>query len=234
MKSFVLASGLALTMVAVAARAELSVTPAVVSDYDFRGFSQSGKDPALQVGVDYTTGPFHIGAWGSNVDFGPGDAKGELDLLADYSFGSDETLNLNTGIVYYVYPGHDEWNYPEVWINASRGWFSASYYYGWAWPIVSDGDRVDTQSGHYLSGEMTVPIGESGFDVTAHVGYSFGSYWTDYEYTDYSVGVAKSFGHFDAELKYVGSDQVENEDDIFNNEDRLILSVSTTLPWAKE
>lgn len=226
--------GVGLLLSAVVAQADVSVTPALVSDYDFRGYSQSGKDPALQLSLDYSTGPFHIGAWGSNVNFGPGDAKTEIDLLADYSFGSDETVNFNTGIVYYTYPGHSEWNYPEVWFKGSRGWFSLSYYYGWSWPIVEDGDKVDTQSGQYLSGDVTVPIGETGVDVVGHVGYSFGSIWTGAEYTDYSVGFAKSFGHFDTSIKYVASDQVVNKSDIFNNEDRVILSVSTTLPWGKE
>ena len=42
-----------------------------MSDYDFRGFSQSAKDPALQGSADYAFGEsgFSIGAWASNVDF---------------------------------------------------------------------------------------------------------------------------------------------------------------------
>ncbi|MCC7461893.1 MAG: hypothetical protein IT480_05445 [Gammaproteobacteria bacterium] len=234
MKSRAYLAGLVLTMAAMAARAELSVTPAVVSDYDFRGYSQSGKGPALQVGVDYATGPFHVGAWVSNVDFGPHDARTEVDLLADFSFGSEETVAFNAGAVYYLYPGHDEWSYPEIWLTASRGWFAVGYYYGWAWPVVDSGHRVEKLDGNYLQGSVAVPIGETGFEVTAHAGYSFGQFWTDSEYTDWSVGVGTSLGHFDVALKYVGSDQVETRDDLFNNEDRVILSVSTTLPWSRE
>jgi uncharacterized protein (TIGR02001 family) len=227
-------AGLALALAAAVAHADVSVTPALVSDYDFRGYSQSGKSPALQIGLDYSSGPIHVGGWTSNIDFGPGDAKTELDLIADYSFGSDALANFNAGVIYYTYPGHDEWAYPEVWLSASKGWFSLSYYYGWAWPVVADGRNVDSQDGHYVEGSVTVPIGDSGFDVTGHVGYSFGQFWTDAEYADYSVGVSKSFGNFSAELKFVGSSQDTIKSDIFNNEDRVILSVSTTLPWAKE
>ncbi|MFO1265469.1 MAG: TorF family putative porin [Rubrivivax sp.] len=227
MKSRVYLAGLALSVAAVAAHADVSVTPTVVSDYDFRGYSQSGKNPALQIGADYISGPIHIGAWTSNVDFGPHDAKSELDLLADYTFGSDDTVKFNTGVVYYMYPGHDVWTYPEAWVTASRGWFSLGYAYSWAWSGTSD-------EASYIQGNVTVPIGETGFGVAGHVGYSFGQYWSSYEYTDWSLGVTKSFGNFNVALKYVGSDQVEITSDVFNNQDRVLLSVSTTLPWAKE
>ena len=53
-------------------QAQFSSTWTAVSDYDFRGFSQSAKNPALQGSADYAFGDsgFSIGAWASNVDFG--------------------------------------------------------------------------------------------------------------------------------------------------------------------
>ena len=39
----------------------------MVSDYRFRGFSQSDEGPALQGGVDFTSGAFYGG--GSPADF---------------------------------------------------------------------------------------------------------------------------------------------------------------------
>jgi len=236
MKSRVYLAGLAMAVAAMAAHADVSVSPTLVSDYDFRGYSQSGKDPALQISLDYSSGPIHVGAWTSNVNFGKRDAKTELDFAADYSFGSDETVKFNTGVVYYTYPGHDEWTYPEAWISASRGWFSLGYHYGWAWPIVDTAShtQVDSMDGSYVEGNVTVPLGESGFSVAGHVGYSFGQYWSSYEYTDWSLGLSKGLGKFNVALKYVGSDQVENSSDVFNNQDRVILSVGTTLPWGKE
>jgi uncharacterized protein (TIGR02001 family) len=42
----------------------------IVSDYVFRGVSQTGEDPAIQGGVDVSSGPFYAGLWASNVDFG--------------------------------------------------------------------------------------------------------------------------------------------------------------------
>ena len=37
-------------------QAQFSSTWTAVSDYDFRGVSQSGKDPALQANADYAFG----------------------------------------------------------------------------------------------------------------------------------------------------------------------------------
>ena len=50
---------------------EFSSTITATSDYDFRGVSQTGKDPALQLSLDYAfDSGFYAGLWGSNVDFG--------------------------------------------------------------------------------------------------------------------------------------------------------------------
>ncbi|MFT3907582.1 MAG: TorF family putative porin [Steroidobacteraceae bacterium] len=219
-------SGIALMATAAAAQADgLTVTPAVVSDYDFRGVSQSATDPALQAGVDYTAGAFHVGAWASTIDFGRGsDADAELDLAADYSFAASG-ISYNTGIVYYTYPGEGSLNTPEIWISGNKGWFTGALHYSWDW--------FNAGNEYYVEGNGNFPIGKSGYAITGHIGYNFGEAYKPNEYTDYSVGVTKSFGNFNASLKYVFSDAPENRADVFNTEDRLILGVSTTLPWAK-
>ena len=61
---------------------------AVTSDYVFRGETQTDGGPALQGGVEWgAKSGFHIGAWGSNVDFNDsGEASLELNLQAGYTF----------------------------------------------------------------------------------------------------------------------------------------------------
>ena len=41
----------------------------VVSDYRYRGISQSKLKPALQGGIDYAQGPFYAGTWLSTIDW---------------------------------------------------------------------------------------------------------------------------------------------------------------------
>src|SRR5262245_62438152 len=66
-------------------QAQFSSTWTAVSDYDFRGFTQSAKDPALQASADYAFGEsgFSLGAWASNIDFG-NDEDYELDVYMNY------------------------------------------------------------------------------------------------------------------------------------------------------
>jgi len=41
----------------------------VVSDYRYRGISQSKLKPALQGGIDYANGPFYVGTWASTISW---------------------------------------------------------------------------------------------------------------------------------------------------------------------
>ena len=54
----------------------------VVSDYAFRGVSQTNEGPAFQGGVDFShDSGFYAGVWASNVDFVDGDgANAEFDF----------------------------------------------------------------------------------------------------------------------------------------------------------
>jgi uncharacterized protein (TIGR02001 family) len=235
-KARVLMAGVSLA-VASAAHAGLSVTPTVTSDYDFRGITQTAVKPALQVGVDYGTGGFHAGAWASNIEWGPSyDGKSELDLLADYTFGSDEGAKVNVGIVDYMYPSMTDQNTIEPWITISHKWVSGSLRYSNDWFNLGTAVYVE------LNG--TFPIGKSGFNITAHVGNSSGDAWKGIEYTDYALGVTKGFGNFTGAIKLVSSNAPEltaaeslafyGKKDVFKTGDRVLVSISTTLPWAKE
>ena len=76
------------------AQAEITGNASVVSDYNWRGITQTAGDPAIQGGIDYAhDSGFYAGAWGSNVDFGDCcDENVETDLYFGWSGG--ETLHL--------------------------------------------------------------------------------------------------------------------------------------------
>jgi uncharacterized protein (TIGR02001 family) len=223
-------------LAASAAQAGLTVTPTLVSDYDFRGISQTATKPALQLGVDYAGGAFHAGAWASNIEWGPSyDGSSELDILADYTFGSDETAKVNVGIVDYMYPGMTDQNTIEGWVGVTKNWFSGKLSYSNDW--------FNLGSAMYLEANGSFPVGESGFSITGHIGRSSGDAWKGIEYTDIALGVTKSIGKFTAGFKYITSDAPELTDaqeraaygkkSVFETEDRVILSLTTTLPWAE-
>ncbi|WP_292022909.1 MULTISPECIES: TorF family putative porin [unclassified Brevundimonas] len=93
----------------------------VVSDYIFRGFSQTGEDPAIQGGVDLTSGSFYAGAWASNVDFGD-DTDAEIDVYGGYRTEA-AGFAWDFGVIGYLYAGEPkgaDYNYAEFKAAASR------------------------------------------------------------------------------------------------------------------
>jgi uncharacterized protein (TIGR02001 family) len=224
----------ALLAVAGAANADISVTPTVVSDYDFRGISQTAKDPAFQLSVNYAhDSGFYAGVWGSNIDFGPGDPNVEIDAFAGFAGGDAvESIGYDVGVTYYSYVSESDFNFWELYAGLSKGPVSAKLWY--SPEFAGDTD----ESAWYLEANGSFPIGESGFAFVAHAGYSGGDYWDEFYddgYFDWSVGVTKSFGNFNAALKYIdGSDLEDGPTDLFSTDSKIWASVSTTLPWSAE
>ena len=59
---------------AVANAGEIEANVALSTDYIFRGVTQTGNDPAISGGFDYSLdNGFYVGIWGSNVNFGSND-----------------------------------------------------------------------------------------------------------------------------------------------------------------
>jgi uncharacterized protein (TIGR02001 family) len=224
-----------LASLGVAGMTQAGVTATVtgVSDYDFRGYTQTARDPALQGSVDWS-GDYGLsaGAWASSsLDFGPGtDANVELDLYAGWAGGSENGPQYSLGAVWYTYPGANDFNYPEI--SAGIGYKSISGKLWYSWDEASS-----NLSAWYIEGNYTYPLPDD-FGLTVHAGYSFGDYWKSFdgEYFDWAVGVTRSFGHFDTALKFIdGSNAVyDHSSDIFSAKAKVVFSVSTTFPWKGE
>ena len=220
----------ALTLTAFAAQAEVTGTVTAVSDYDFRGITQTSQDPALQGSIDFAhDSGFYAGAWASNVDFGDCcDENVEVDLYGGFRGG--DAVTYDVGIIYYAYPGAEDIDYPEIYAGLGWNWLSGKVWY--SNDFVNTGD-----SAMYYEANGTFEL-PANFGATAHVGYSDGDYWEGAEYTDWSVGVTYALGNFTLGLKYVdGSDLEEFDgtpDDVNSSEARAIFSVSTTFPWTNE
>lgn len=83
-----------------------SGTISFLSEYRFRGVTQSDEDPAIQGSIDWNHDRgWFAGLWGSNVDFNDGDqAHVELDLY----WGWTQTrgcFTFSTQSILYFYPG---------------------------------------------------------------------------------------------------------------------------------
>ncbi len=236
----------ALFAMAGVANAGVSSTATVVSDYDFRGQSLSASDPALQWSLDYAADSgFYAGAWLSNVDYGSSVSDEiELDLYAGWAGSFTDAIGWDLGIIWYTYPQSIPFSnssasatslkiqdYPEAYASISHGPFKLKQWYTDNY-AGTDQDALYTE----LNASFGLP---AGFTLNLHGGYNYGEYWkrNAEELLDYSAGVGYTAGHFNLGLKVAGWDTskpyrvTSNE---FNNDYRLIFSVSTTFPWASE
>jgi uncharacterized protein (TIGR02001 family) len=216
---------------AAAASAEVSITPTLTTDYDFRGITQTDGKPALQLGLTYTgeTGVY-LGIWGSNVDFEvtptEAHAKTEVDVYAGYAGGdAKEGWGYDVGAIYYSYPNQGTANYPEIYTGVSKGPLSAKLWY--SWNFAGSGD-----TSYYADVNLNMPASEV-FSVLFHMGYSGGEYWTSSKpgrlgkYMDWSLGFAAEVKDATLAIKYVdGSDLNVN---FPRNLGRIVFSISTTL-----
>lgn len=211
-------------------QAQFSSTWTAVSDYDFRGFSQSAKDPALQASADYAFGDsgFSMGAWASNIDFEPLDGDLELDVYVNYIGKINDTFSWTAGLTYYSYPGSDDiGEYPEIYVGFNAGAFSFKQWYA---DSLYDSDA----SGQYTEANYTVPVGES-FSLAFHAGYAWGDAWDAEEVVDYAVQGNYTAGKFTIFGKFTGTDASEANEytsDVNNNEPRFLVGVMTTFPWG--
>jgi uncharacterized protein (TIGR02001 family) len=86
----------------------IAIVTTATSDYDFRGETQTGGQPAMQVTVDAVEeGSWHLGLFASNVNFGRqpvgGNPQLEISPVAELmrEVGNDTTVTL--GALYYLY-----------------------------------------------------------------------------------------------------------------------------------
>lgn len=101
----------------------------LVSDYVFRGFTQTDNKPAIQGGFDFShESGFYLGIWGSNVDFGDDDAQVELDYYGGFAFDVGP-VNIDLGFIYYDYPGEQDFDFYEIYAALGYSYFTLSAYY---------------------------------------------------------------------------------------------------------
>jgi uncharacterized protein (TIGR02001 family) len=195
------------------------------SQYVFRGLTQTAYKPAIQGGVDYShSSGFYLGTWASNISWLE-DSQNfessslEWDIYGGYRNTFGETgIGYDVGLLNYVYPGsktqhkgdgtgfgRDNPGFTdpytlEAYAALSYKWFQAKLSYG-----LTDIFGVENSDGsYYAEANANIPIGDSGFTANLHIGHqeyvghvrSAGLDNDDlYTYTDYKIGVTKSWSN---------------------------------------
>ncbi len=186
--------------------ADVAFNVGAVSDYRYRGISQTRLKPALQGGVDYTQGGLYLGAWASTIkwvkDTGrilavdTGNADLELDLYGGYKGELVKDIGYDVGVLAYVYPGNKLGSTSPAFRNADTTEIYGALTYGpatlkYSHAVSNLFGNPDSKNSYYLDASATFDV--QGFSVTPHIGYQKvkGPYDDPATYTDYSLTVAK-------------------------------------------
>ncbi|MBW8843551.1 MAG: hypothetical protein JF607_01080 [Burkholderiales bacterium] len=192
----------------------LSFNIGAVSEYRYRGISQSRLKPALQGGIDYAAANgFYVGTWASTIkwikDIPGGDAQVEVDLYGGYKTEVAPGLTLDVGGLYYLYPSNNLKNVPgfanantfEVYGALTYGPVTAKYSHS----ATNLFGNVDSKNSGYFDVTATFDLGD-GLSLAPHVGHQTVKHLSVASYTDYSLTLAKDFSGLVVSGAVIGTD----------------------------
>ena len=203
----------------------LAYNVGVVTDYRYRGLSQSSKDPALQGGIDFThKSGFYLGTWGSTIHWTQDDAKVyglnpgatdsgsnhvEIDIYGGYKGQISKDLSYDVGLLQYWYPRNKYQNITqsanantlEIYGALTYSLFTLKY----SNSLTNIFGFVDSKNSGYVDLSANLDLG-SGFSLTPHVGHQTIKGTPASDYTDYALALNKDFGNgFSASATLVGT-----------------------------
>jgi uncharacterized protein (TIGR02001 family) len=186
---------------------KLSGEIGVVSDYQYRGYSLSGGDWALQGGLTVNApSGFYATVWSSMIEeYGIGadgdGAKAEVDVSLGRAFSAGG-IDWDASFQYYGYPDGTDVDFYETILTASRttGAFTATV--GVEYAPSQDNLGGDDNSYFFLGGDYAPehwPV-----SLSARIGHEDGAF-ADGK-LDWSVGAARTFGPVTVNLLWTDSD----------------------------
>jgi uncharacterized protein (TIGR02001 family) len=188
----------------------LSFNVGVVTDYRYRGISQSRLKPAAQGGIDFShASGAYIGTWASTIQWvkdSGGKSDLELDIYGGYK-GNAGPVAYDVGVLTYVYPSNGlpvSANTTEIYGAGTIGPATLKYSHA----LTNTFGFAGSKNSGYLDLTANFDMG-SGFTLAPHVGHQriAGTGNGIYSYTDYSLTLTKDFGNGVAlSAAVVGSD----------------------------
>jgi uncharacterized protein (TIGR02001 family) len=174
----------------------LAFNAGVITDYRYRGISQTRLQPALQGGIDYTDkSGFYVGTWGSTIKWikdGGGKADVELDLYGGYK-GTAGDVAYDVGFLRYEYPSNKltpSANTNEIYAAATVGVFTAKYSHA----VSNLFGFTDSKNSYYLDLSAAFDLG-GGYSLTPHVGRQGVKNHSVASYNDYALTLGKDLGN---------------------------------------
>lgn len=190
---------------------------AIVSQYRFRGISQSDNKPAVQgaITVSHSSG-FYVSTWGSSASAGNGavDIGGtEIDVYGGWTGAlGGSGVKLDAGVYGYLYPGAPGGNVYELYgsLAYALGPVTAKAGVNFA-PNQKNTSKENT----YVYGELSGGIPNTPISIHTHLGHTGGAFNYTKEYLDYSAGVTYTWKNLAFDASIVGTN-VSHADAIAN------------------
>lgn len=192
---------------------EVSFNLGAVSDYRYRGISQSRLKPALQGGADYVnnTHGLYAGTWLSTIKWtkdAGGSGEIEMDLYAGKRGSITDDVSYDVGVLSYVYPsnglknvaGFVDANTTEIYGQISTGPVYAKYSHS----VTNLFGFVDSKNSGYLDLGANLDMGE-GYTLNLHYGRQTIKNNSSYSYNDWKLGVTKELVGVNFSLAVIGT-----------------------------
>jgi uncharacterized protein (TIGR02001 family) len=194
---------------------------AIVSDYRFRGISQSYRLPAVQGGIDYAhESGFYLGNWNSSVSGNqfPNGASLEMDFYGGFKIPLSDAVTLDIGGLYYYYPGayynvasgsKPTMNNFELYVGSTFGpltakaSFTTTDYFG-VNGTTGYANNGGSKGSYYLDLGYSTEIAAK-TSLVAHVGYQTVKSYSNYNYVDYKLGVTYDYTGWILGLAWIGT-----------------------------
>ena len=192
---------------------------AIVSDYRFRGISQSFAQPAVQGGIDYShASGFYLGNWNSNVSGNSyaGGAGLEMDFYGGFkkAFGD---FGFDLGLLQYYYPGakvsgtDTKYDTLEGYLAVTWKWLGAKYsvtttdYFGTYSATNSACTGADSKGSGYLDIFANYEIMPK-LTLVGHYGNQSIKGCSPLEYSDYKIGLTYDLNGWLLGAAYIDTD----------------------------
>jgi uncharacterized protein (TIGR02001 family) len=188
---------------------EVSFNASIISDYRYRGISQTRLKPALQGGADYTHNPsgFYAGTWLSTIKWikdAGGDGNIEWDVYGGKRGEILKDVTYDVGVLSYIYPSNSlptNANTTEIYGQVGYG----PGYVKYSHAVTNLFGTADSKRSGYLDVGANVDIAE-GLILNLHVGHQRVKNNSAFSYTDWKVGVTKDFGIATGAIALIGTD----------------------------
>lgn len=191
----------------------VSFNVAAISDYRYRGISQTRLQPALQGGADYVNNPtgLYAGAWASTITWikdAGGDGSVELDLYAGKRGQVTADVAYDVGVLTYVYAS----NSLPVSANTTEIYGQLGYgpaYVKYSHAVTNLFGFADSKNSGYLDIGANLDAGD-GWTVNLHGGRQNVRHNDAASYTDWKLGLTKDFGAVTGALAVIGTNAQES------------------------